>query len=79
MLTRIETVTLTVSAHGDDPYRSVERCARKQWADVLTERGEHWSDAGLRLFDRWPDSEVVGHLVYRFEGTILEYVGDVSG
>lgn len=79
VLNKIETVTVTVSAHCDDPYRRVERCARQQWADVLTERGEHWGDAGLHLADLRPDTDVVGHLVYRFEGTIIEYVGDASG
>lgn len=79
VLKKIETVEVTVSAHRDDSYRSVERCARQQWADVLAERGHQWSDAGLQLIDSQPDTDVVGHLVYMFEGTMIEYVARVSG
>ncbi|WP_248675773.1 hypothetical protein [Rhodococcus sp. HM1] len=79
VLNKIETVTVMVSAHRDDSYRKVEQCARRQWADVLAERGGQWSDAGLELVDRQPDTDIVGRLVYRFEGTIVEYAGRVSG
>ncbi|MCK8673416.1 hypothetical protein M1M07_20175 [Rhodococcus sp. HM1] len=45
---------------------------------MLAERGSQWSDAGLQLVDRQPDTDIVGRLVYRFEGAIVEYAGRVS-
>jgi hypothetical protein len=75
VLNKIETVMVTVSAHRDDSYQGVELCAQQQWADILTERSDGWNDAGLRLIDSQPDTDVIGHLVYRFEGTIIEYAG----
>ena len=74
VLSKIETVTIAVSAHRDDPYRSVEECARRQWADLLAERGDRWSDAGLQLVDSRPDVDVVGQLVYRFEGVAISAI-----
>lgn len=78
VLIKIETVTVIVSAHRDDSYRSVEECARRQWADLLTERGDRWSDAGLRMVDGQPDTDVVGQRVYRFEGTAITQESYVS-
>ncbi|WP_127950845.1 hypothetical protein [Rhodococcus xishaensis] len=74
MLSGIEKVVVTVSAHQLDSFRSVEGRARQQWARSLADRGESWRDAGLHLVDSQPDSEMVDHLVYRFEGTTVECV-----
>ncbi|RVW04652.1 hypothetical protein EF834_06325 [Rhodococcus spongiicola] len=71
VLNGIEKVIVPVSAHQLDSFRSVERRARKQWARLLADRGESWRDAGLHLVDSRPDSEMVDHLVYRFEGTTV--------
>lgn len=73
MLNQIETVTVTVSAHCDDSYRTVERCAQQQWADILARRGHRWVDAGLHVVDHHPDTDIGSHLMYRFEGTTVEY------
>lgn len=71
MLSDIEKLTITVSAHELDSYRSVEQRARQQWAQLLADRGESWRHAGLHLVDSEPDTDMVDYLVYRFEGTAI--------
>ncbi|MGO4204823.1 hypothetical protein AB4Z09_24400 [Rhodococcus sp. TAF43] len=72
MLSEIETVTVTVSAHKLDSYRSVEQRARQQWSRLLAERGESWRHAGLHLIDSQPDPDLADHLEYRFEGATIK-------
>ena len=67
----VEKLILAISAHRLDSFRSVENDARRQWQDVLTERGELWHDAGIQLIDSQPDSDLVDHFIYRFEGTTI--------
>ncbi|WP_430335938.1 hypothetical protein [Rhodococcus sp. ACT016] len=71
MASDIEKVTVIVSAHRLDSYRSVEARARQQWACILRDRDDQCLDAGLHLVDNQSDSDLVDHLVYRFEGTVV--------
>lgn len=73
MLSDIEKLTITVSAHELDSYRSVEQRARQQWAQLLADRGEPWRHAGLHLVDSERDINLVDHLTYRFEGTAVAF------
>ena len=67
----IKKVAVELSARRDDSFRSVEQRARQQWSQTLADRGESWRHAGLQLVGSEPDSDLVDHLVYRFEGTAL--------
>jgi len=71
VLSKIETVTVTMSAHRLDSYRSVEQRARQRWSQALADRGESWRDAGLRLVAHEPDADQIDHIAYRFEGTMV--------
>lgn len=71
MLSDIENVTVTVSAHKLDSYRSVELRARRQWARLLDERDDQRCDGGLQLVASEPDTDLVDHLVYQFDGTAI--------
>ncbi|WP_143153939.1 hypothetical protein [Rhodococcus rhodnii] len=75
MAREIETVAVSVSAHRDDSYRSVEQRARQLWSQALADRGKSWRHAGLQLVGNEPDADLVDHLMYRFKATALSLTG----
>lgn len=74
-----EKLTVVVSAHRLDSYRSIEQRAHHQWLSVLDARGDQCRDAGIQLVDSQPDPDLVDHLVYRFEGTTVTSATEEPG
>ncbi|MDH6678457.1 hypothetical protein M2284_002660 [Rhodococcus sp. LBL1] len=70
-MSNVKKLTVVVSAHRLDSYRSIEQQAHHQWRHALAEHGKPWRDAGIELLDSRPDTDLVDHRIYRFEATMI--------
>lgn len=70
-VSNVKKLTVVVSAHRLDPYRSIEQQAQQRWRRTLAEHGKPWQDAGIELLDSQPDTDLVDHRIYRFEATMI--------